>query len=239
MAQVTEDSTNRYLNGEYLAENPDWHEDDSPWKAGHIGTILDRNGVVPKNICEVGCGTGGVVEALADRYTTSEVVGYEISPQAYERCLMRSKPNLGFVCGSPFESDKHFDVLMAIDVIEHVENPFEFVRSMRRMSNYQVFHIPLDMNALATARGWVIMDARHKIGHLHYFTRDTALSLLEECGLTVVDSFYTPWAIDQSYKTWKKRLAAWPRRIAFGLSPHATVRAIGGWSLMVLAKPRS
>ena len=55
-------------------------------------------------------------------------------------------------------------------------------------------------------------------------------------GLEVVDHFYTPWAIDQAGKTLKKRLAAWPRRVAFGVAPHAVVRLVGGWSLMVLTR---
>ena len=92
------------------------------------------------------------------------------------------------------------------------------------------------MNALAVARGWVIDEARRSIGHIHYFTRDTALALLREAGLEVLEECYTPWAIDQSHKSLKKRLAAVPRRIAFAMSPHTTVRAIGGWSLLVLTR---
>lgn len=226
----------RYTGGDYLAENPTWHEEDAPWKAKHIDAILKRNGLKPKSLCEVGCGTGAIIEILARSYPGMEVEGFEIAPAAYERSLSRVVPNLRFNLGSPFGGEKRFDLCMAIDVVEHVENPFDFIRSMKAMSDWQVFHIPLDMNALATARGWVIMEARDKIGHLHYFTRDTALAMLRECGLDVVDSFYTPWAIDQADKTWKKRLAAWPRRIAFSLAPDFTVRAIGGWSLMVLTR---
>lgn len=233
-----EGNADRYVNGDYLSENPDWHEDDAQWKVGHIETILRKAGVAIRSVCEVGCGTGKIDELLAAAHPDWQVSGYEISPHAYQRCLSRVGKNLHFANGSPFDDARRFDLSMAIDVIEHVENPFDFIRSMAKISDLQLFHIPLDMNALATARGWVIMDARRKIGHLHYFTRDTALALLEECGLTVIDSFYTPWAIDQSHKSWKKRLAALPRRIAFGLAPDITVRAVGGWSLMVLARPQ-
>ncbi len=228
--------TDRYTGGKYLAENPTWHEEDAPWKSLHIENILERNGVEPISICELGCGTGAITEILARHRPQSNVHGFEIASVAYDRCLLRRSSNLGFTLGSPFGGTRTFDLSLAIDVIEHVENPFNFVRSMKSLSKWQLFHIPLDMNALATARGWVIMEARSKIGHLHYFTRDTALALLEECGLKVMDSFYTPWAIDQSTKTWKKRLSSYPRRVAFSIAPHATVRAVGGWSLMVLTK---
>ncbi|MDI4665718.1 class I SAM-dependent methyltransferase [Xanthobacter autotrophicus] len=229
----------RYLDDRYISANADWHQDDSAWKFAHILKILERNAVRPASLCEVGCGAGGIVDLMARHLPEAVVEGYEISPHAFALCRNRHAPNLSFTQGSPFDGARHFDLCMAIDVIEHVEDPFAFARSMGRVSTYQVLHIPLDMNALAVARGWVIEDARTHIGHLHYFTKATALSLLDECGLEVVDHFYTPWAIDQAGKTFKKRLAAFPRRIAFRVAPDAIVRLVGGWSLMVLTRTRA
>ena len=226
----------KYRGAEYLSENPTWHEDDAPWKAAHISTILAKNGVDPSSICDVGCGTGAIVEILSKQYPKASVKGFEISPHAYEMCMKKASVNLAFSMSDPFQSTETFDLCMAIDVVEHVEDPFSFLRSMRKMGRWHVFHFPLDMNALAVGRGWVLPEARRTLGHLHYFTRDSALALLIESGFEISDSFYTAWAIDQSYKTWKKRLAAWPRRVAFKLAPDATVRLIGGWSLMVLAR---
>lgn len=229
----------RYLDERYISANSDWHQDDSAWKFAHISNILDRNSLRPASLCEIGCGAGGIVELMARHLPDATVDGFEISPHAFAICQQRQAPNLTYTQGSPFDGGRHYDVSMAIDVIEHVEDPFAFARSMGRISTHQVLHIPLDMNALAVARGWVIEDARNHIGHLHYFTKATALSLLDECGLEVVDHFYTPWAIDQAGKTLKKRLAAFPRKVAFGLAPDAIVRLVGGWSLMVLTRTRS
>jgi SAM-dependent methyltransferase len=226
----------KYVGSEYLSDNPDWHEDDAPWKASHIEKILSQNDIVPRSICDIGCGTGAIIEILSKQYSSAAVRGFEISPHAYKMCTKRATGNLSFSMADAFESGETFDLCMAIDVIEHVENPFAFLRLMRKMAKWHVLHIPLDMNSLAVGRGWVLPDARSKLGHIHYFSRDSALALLAESGLEVIDSFYTAWAIDQSYKTWKKRFAAWPRRIAFSLAPDATVRLIGGWSLMVLAR---
>jgi ubiquinone/menaquinone biosynthesis C-methylase UbiE len=226
----------KYISDEYLSENPEWHEEDAPWKAAHITGILDQNNIVPGSICDVGCGTGAIIELLSKHYPQAAAEGFEIAPHAYAMCIKRQSANLSFTMADAFQSGRHFDLCMAIDVIEHVENPFAFLRSMKKVARWHVLHIPLDMNALAVGRGWVLPEARRKLGHLHYFSRESAISLLAEAGLEVIDSFYTAWAIDQSHKTWKKRLAAWPRRIAFGLAPHATVRLIGGWSLMVLAR---
>jgi ubiquinone/menaquinone biosynthesis C-methylase UbiE len=236
MENVQPNIAEKYISDEYLSENPEWHEEDAPWKAAHITAILDRNRIVPGSICDVGCGTGAIIELLSQHYPQAAAEGFEIAPHAYAMCIKRRSANLTFTMADAFQSGKHFDLCMAIDVIEHVENPFAFLRSMKNVARWHVLHIPLDMNALAVGRGWVLPEARRKLGHIHYFSRESAIALLAEAGLEVVDSFYTAWAIDQSHKTWKKRLAAWPRRIAFAFAPHATVRLIGGWSLMVLAR---
>jgi SAM-dependent methyltransferase len=232
-------TSSRYLDGQYLAENPDWHADDSAWKAKHIAAILKRQNIIPGRLAEIGCGSGRCVQLVHNIYPGTVADGFEISPQAYALCTPLQTDTLHFYNASPFDTGRTYDVMMALDVIEHVEDPFKFISQMAAMSTYQLFHIPLDMSALSVAREWPILDARSQIGHLHYFTRGTALALLEDCGLEVVDDHYTPWAIDQSYKSWKKRVAALPRRVAFTVARHATVRLVGGWSLMVLTRPKT
>lgn len=230
------ETSQRYVAGDYLSQNPGWHEEDSPWKAALISEMLNSVPLRPQSICEVGCGSGRVLELVVASLPGSQGDGYDISPQACAINSGRARADLRFHNGSPFNAGVSADLVMAIDVIEHVEDPFQFARNLAAIADFQLLHIPLDMNALSVGRGWPVMDARSQIGHLHYFTRDTAIALLAESGLEIVAERYTPWAIDQSYKTWKKRVAALPRRLAFALAPHAAVRLVGGWSLLVLTR---
>ncbi len=235
----TDGSADRYLQGDYLQANPDWHEADAAWKVGQISRLMARHPVACASFCDVGCGTGLGTSLLKDVFSGAQADGYEISPQAYALAERRAGPSLHFHNGSPFEGTAVFDIAVSLDVLEHVENAFDFVRGMARVGRHVILHIPLDMNALSVLREWPIIAARHDIGHLHYFSRGTAIALLRECGLEIIDELYTPWAIDQSGKSWKKRLAAWPRRLAFAMAPHMTVRAVGGWSLLVLARSKA
>ena len=56
------DNTDRHRDRDCLASNPDWQEDDSVWKVGRIGDILNRNGISCGNGCDVSCGTRKIVE---------------------------------------------------------------------------------------------------------------------------------------------------------------------------------
>ena len=57
-----------YNDGTYLKNNPTWHEEHSPWKAGEIKEIIERNSLAPKQVCEVGCGAGGIISQLSREF---------------------------------------------------------------------------------------------------------------------------------------------------------------------------
>lgn len=42
-----------------------------------------------------------------------------------------------------------------------------------------------DLSALSVLREKPLLNQRHNVGHIHYFTRNLALSLLRECGYEV------------------------------------------------------
>lgn len=71
-----------YAQGQYLKNNPTWHEEDGAWKAKKVLNIVRQNRLDPRFICEVGCGSGEILSCLYDDFELAELVGYEISPQA-------------------------------------------------------------------------------------------------------------------------------------------------------------
>jgi len=55
-----------YNTGEYLQNNPDWHLQDSAFKAKHIHRMIQKNKLTLNNVAEIGCGAGGVLSNVAD-----------------------------------------------------------------------------------------------------------------------------------------------------------------------------
>ncbi len=86
-----------YVDGEYMRRNPTWDVEHSPWKARQVVKMMGRNNIVPKIICEVGCGAGAILSELQKQMGTNcSFWGYEISPQAFELCLQRANEMLHF-----------------------------------------------------------------------------------------------------------------------------------------------
>ncbi len=57
-----------YNDATYLNNNPTWHEEDAPFKAGKIAALLNNNHIDFKTVCEVGCGTGEILVQLAAQF---------------------------------------------------------------------------------------------------------------------------------------------------------------------------
>lgn len=224
-----------YEQGEYLEKNPTWHVEDSPWKVKQIVKIINGNHLHPDSICEVGSGAGEVLNQLHLQMPNNvSFTGYEISPQAFELCQKRKKERLQF-CLKNFQDDKtYFDIVLAIDVFEHVEDYLVFLRNVRRKGRYKILHIPLDLSVQTVFRSSPILKARQRVGHIHYFTKETALAALTDAGHEILDYFYTDHSTNPSSTT--NTLIRLLRKIMYKRSKDMTVRILGGYSLMVLTK---
>lgn len=185
-----------YENGTYLEKNPSWHQEDSQWKAMQIIKFIERNALNPKKICEVGCGAGEILHQMSKHFSGIEYFGYEISPQAYDLCKKKTKPNVSFLLRDLLSEDKvYFDIIMAIDVFEHVEDYYGFLRKLKEKGEYKIFHIPLDLSVQKVLRSKPIIKARRSFGHIHHFTKETAIDTLVFTGYEIIDYIYTagPW----------------------------------------------
>lgn len=228
-----------YESGDYLANNPTWDEEDSEWKARKVLEVFNRNHLKPKTIVEVGCGAGGILAMLHDALPKVQCSGYEIAPDASKFWKKHISRDISFVVGDFLKAETtHFDVLLLLDVIEHVPNPFEFLSALKGRADYFIFHIPLDLSAISVAREKPLLKVRRKVGHIHYFTKGLALSLIEECGYQVIDWSYTGAAFNAPQTSWKSLLARLPRRLTFAINRDFGVRLLGGDTLMVIAKAR-
>ena len=227
-----------YTSNEYLKNNPSWHVEDSPLKAKQILKIINNNKLQPTSVCEIGCGAGEIFRQLL--INSSEKIsfcGYEISADAFELCKPRKTDRLDFKLANLLEdTSAYYDIVMAIDVIEHVEDYFGFLRLLKERGNYKIFHIPLDMTVLHVLRMSSILRYRKHAGHIHYFSKDTALETLKDTGYEIIDHFYTLDLLEQPSKSLKSRLMRFPRKIGFKANKNLTARILGGFSLMVLAR---
>ena len=226
-----------YTAGEYLDANPTWHDQDAPWKARQIASLMADRSLDPSSICEVGCGTGQILVELGQKFPRSKLVGYDISPQAFEIWKRKKRTDVDYRLRDIFDgSAEHFEMMLVIDVIEHVEDIFGFLKKLKNMSALKIFHIPLDLSVQSVLRSSPVLNLHKNVGHIHYFTTELALNILRDCGYEIIDYRFTASRLELPDQAWTSRIMKAPRRLLFSMSPELTVRILGGYSLLVLAR---
>jgi SAM-dependent methyltransferase len=229
----------RYTDGEYLARHPQWHREHSAWKARQIATLLARNGPAPRSVAEVGCGAGGILAALQQAWPeTSAFTGYDIAADALQLAAPLANDRLRFVLGDFVAlAPARVDLLLAIDVVEHVEDYLGFLRALRPRAARHVFHLPLDLSLVSSLQPHRLAWAFEGVGHLHYFTAETARRALLNAGYRVTDAMFTSIELDEpaAVPGQQHRLQLL-RRMGRRLSPAWTSRLLGGFSLLALCE---
>ncbi|BAN01752.1 class I SAM-dependent methyltransferase [Ilumatobacter coccineus] len=238
-------TSNIYTDGTYFDRVSDWHAGDAPWKAANIARILDRHGVGPSVVHDVGCGSGAVINELSSLLAVgTEFVGFDISPQAIELAATHAGPAIEFREEDYLATEQSpADLVMLLDVFEHVPDYLGFLETLSERSDLTIFHIPLDVCAKSVVRGsyWASY-MREQYGHLHYFTRETALSAVEAAGFTVIDCEFTDDldlpGMKPTFGQFKSWLAFQMRRVLFRVRPSLGAAVFPQFNLMVLARGR-
>jgi hypothetical protein len=227
-----------YRSGTYQELAPSWHVEESAAKAEEIARLLKSHHLTPHTICEVGCGAGEVLRQLQPKLPGDcELMGYDISPQAIELARLRENERLHVYLGD-FRTDdtSSYDLLLVLDVLEHLEDYFAFLRSIKARGMYKVFFFPLDLSVQTVIRPHGLLHTRDAYAHLHYFTKETAVRALQDTGYEVLDAAYTADALNSPTDELGRRLLKLPRKVAFALNHDLAVHLLGGYRLLVLAQ---
>jgi len=145
-------------------------------------------------VLDLGCGNGSVTAELAARGW--DILGVEPSESGLAQARARH-PQLRFEQGSAYEPLAErfgcFDVVLSLEVIEHLYDPRAFARQVRALLSpggtaliSTPYHGYLKNLALALTG---TMDAHFTVlwdhGHIKFFSPRTLTTLLQEAGLRV------------------------------------------------------
>ena len=232
-------SNELYTSGKYLQNKPTWDVEDSEWKAKMIYDLYKKNKLAPKRVTEVGCGAGAILEELSIKDSNIETLdGYDISPQAISLAKQRENNKLKFY-NRDFISGEyaHPDLLLVIDVLEHVDDYYNFLRNLRDKSSFFIFHIPLDLSCRTILKPHILLQQRDTVGHIHYFSEEMVYWFLKDIGFEIIDWHYTKPVTDMITRiTFKRRIKKFLRNISFAINKPLSVKLWGSYSMLILAR---
>jgi SAM-dependent methyltransferase len=162
--------------GLYEAENNGW------WSVSRrkmVIKFLQRLSNMPDMplILDFGCGTGKMLEDLKK---IALVHGCDNNDAAIEFCKLRGLQNITKIrdASTPYP-DNYFDVILAMDVIEHIENDLDVIKELKRIlkpGGYLFITVPAFMTL------WTSRDER-----LHHYRRYDKNELIKKLMAAGVD----------------------------------------------------
>jgi len=235
-SSVVDPLSDPHINGEYLAKNPSWHIEYSPWKAENVRRLLDKQKLQPRTICDVGCGVGEVLRQLQLKMDPEcRFWGYDIAPAAIRLAHERENERLKVKVADFGEIETpRFDLLLVLEVIDHIEDYLGFLRMLRERAEWKIISFSLDITVQSAIRTGVFTRWREGLRHLHHFNEEIALDTLRHTGYEVVEHCYGPWP--NQARGLSAALLKAIRGASFAISPELSVKLFGGCNLVVLAR---
>lgn len=158
--------------------------------------------LTPSSLLDVGCGEGVVTERIARLLPDANVVGIDADDlRLASEWMRRRQGNLSFRVGSgyelPYEANS-FDLVCAMEVLEHVERPREVLAEMARVARRAVLvsvpREPLWRIAHLLA-GRDVAALGNTPGHINHWGKRDLGSLVSEFGHVATLSTPFPWTV--------------------------------------------
>jgi len=140
---------------------------------GSLDRMLD--GLAPRRILEIGVGEGEVMRRVRERFPGVPLVGLDLPDQALaDHWRNEQLPCMfGDATRLPFADDA-FDLVLAIEVLEHVPGPTAALDELARVCRgHLVASVPFEpiWRAGNLARRRYVRDLGNTPGHVNHWTR--------------------------------------------------------------------
>ena len=158
--------------------------------------------IAPARLLDVGCGEGIVTERLARQLNTATTVGVDADDgRLRDEWERRRLDNLSFTTASaydlPFGNDD-FDLVCALEVLEHLERPHDALREMARVSGgFLLLSVPREphwrlSHVLAGRNFGRLGDTP---GHINHWSKSSFVGLVSDYGRDIRVQTSFPWTL--------------------------------------------
>jgi SAM-dependent methyltransferase len=205
----------------------------------------------PARALDFGCGEGRYLDVLAERFPDAELYGADVSPVALDiaRDARPYAKYLPVVDDAITESDGTFDLILSIEVLEHVADVRRSIREIGRLLSPGGVLLVTTPCANRWSIEWLIMKLRGGLqrsqdgfgrfasdepGHLRRLTSDELGRLLADVGVDVVSARFRGQVFAYPLATRRLRKLPLRARVALGMLDWHLFRWFRNGSSMVL-----
>jgi SAM-dependent methyltransferase len=252
--EVTEDF---YSSDTYFTYNSHI-EEDSAWKIQKLIPLVDdllaSELSLKLQILDVGGGSGLILRSIADyisNHHRREVVqlAMDLSP-GFLDLQRKNNPRLsrtfhGSIESTPF-ADKELDIVLLMDVLEHLHSPAKCLREIKRIAKYVLLKVPLEKN-LSMDLLELVFKYRTKragtdgVGHINFYRYSTLKKEIEANLGTILRASYTDVFSYLLSSTNRRQRLSFPRvvycsiaKYCYKISPSITAKIFNDFIVVLV-----
>ncbi|MBN1803666.1 MAG: methyltransferase domain-containing protein [Sedimentisphaerales bacterium] len=158
------------------------------WADRTADRLVRKYRLYDKDIIEIGCGQGDFLELL-QQIGNNRVLGFDPSYNPDKKDIDKEKPKINIIPKTYSEDFDSYlaDFICCRHVLEHIEKPLEFLKSIRKTIGNKkncivYFEVP---NALFTIKHLGIWDIIYE--HCSYFTLQSIANLFIQAGFEPIE----------------------------------------------------
>lgn len=258
MDWIEEQVKTLYVSDEYILKNPSLHEKDSPWKVSTIVPMLDvfleRWHAGHMTVLDVGGGAGLILHAVCKYLQDSRDIeikkfALDLSPGMLE-IQRKANPDLARTLNEDIRrtslDNREVDLTLMVDVLEHVPNPIEALKEIRRVSEWVILKVPLENNFAYNL--WNLLNggrprrrAIDTIGHVNSYSAGKLKKEVERhtgeilsCSYANVFQYFLTSEHARTRLSVKGKLKHWVGANLFRVSPRLCALLLGGHLIMLV-----
>jgi SAM-dependent methyltransferase len=150
----------------------------------------------PRRILEIGCGAGATLAWLKTRFPDAYTVGVDGYPPVLDTLTTRADLALIHDLEAPLPDLGGFDLILALDVLEHLRQPEQVLQHLTRILNTDgriivsvpnVAHHSVLRDLVLRRRFEYQDDGILDRTHLRFYTESSAIGLMNAAGLQVIN----------------------------------------------------
>lgn len=177
---------------------PHLHIEDSANKIKELSEVIPSDFRI-RSLLDVGSDAGLITQAIGERHKANQVDALDLSDQAIEltRIALNSFPKseVKQCTLEEYQPQRSYDMIMFIDVLEHLNDPVNTLKTAAKLSHFLAVRSPLEesqMNRLEKkyfGRDYQrLMEQRY--GHIQHFSQESFREILDAGGFDVINTRY-------------------------------------------------
>lgn len=198
------------------------------FRAETIVEVLEER--QPERVADLGCGTGLLLQRVADRLPAAERVGIDLAGRQIEVARAADPDTNWHVVDLdspsprlPATIESACDTIVAAELIEHLDHPRNLLRTARRLATD-------DALLMISTQSGPVRETERRVGHRRHFSAEEMRELLKSEGWEPDRVWNAGWPFHDLSKWWANRRPDQSME-RFGAKPYGLIERGICWSL--------